>query len=499
MEHERLIEASGINKTFPGVKALSNVCFNLEAGEVHVLLGENGAGKSTFIKTLSGANTIDSGTIMIQGKEVTIGNVNKAQDLGIATIYQELNLIPELTIAQNIFLNREIKKAGIVVDRETTRKESLRLLEPLGLNIDPDTPIKELSVAQQQLVEVAKALSLNAKIIIFDEPTGTLAQKAVDNLFDVIRELKKQNIGIIYISHRLEEIWEIGDRVTVLRDGQYIDTVKVEDTSIPSLINMMVGRELKAVFTRNIQEPGGTVLDVKDITRAPLLKNININIKKGEIVGLAGLVGAGRTELARILFGVDKADYGEIYLNGSKVEISSPTKAVSKGIGFITEDRKTLGLFQELTVKENITHAAMNKLFPNKIINTEVELKEVNKQINDLSIKTPGVNQQVKNLSGGNQQKVVLGKWLATDAQLFIFDEPTRGIDVGAKQEIYKLMDQLVQKGFPILMISSELPEIIGMSDRIYVMRNGRITAEYSRENVTQEKILESAIGGNEE
>ncbi len=494
---ETIFRAEKVTKEFPGVKALDEVSFELKKGEVHILLGENGAGKSTFIKLLSGVFPKDGGVFEINGEEVEIGSVHHAQKLGVTTIYQEMNLIPELTVAENIFLGREPKKGklGIQIDTEEIEKRSRELLGSLALDIPPEYPVNELSVPQQQLVEVAKALSLEAKIIIFDEPTATLAEKETKALFRIIRLLKERGLGIIYISHRLEEVWQIGDRVTVLRDGGYVDTVKVAETDIDELIKMMVGRELGEQFPRTYREAGEVVLKLEGVGCGTKVHDIDMELRAGEIVGLAGLVGSGRTELAQTIFGIEKADRGSLELNGEKVEIENPTKATDLGLAFLTEDRKQLGLFQILTVKENILHAAMKRVFPRGIIKADVEKRIAGEYVEKLTIKTPTIRRLVKYLSGGNQQKVVLAKWLATEAKVFILDEPTRGIDVGAKQEIHRLMDDLVNEGYPILMISSELPEILGMSDRIYVMHEGTIRAEYGREEATQEKILHSAMG----
>ncbi len=499
---EPILRAEKICKAFPGVQALQDVDFELLPGEVHVLLGENGAGKSTLIKLLSGVYPKDSGRFLMNGREIEIGSVHDSQRLGISTIYQEMNLIPELTVAQNIFLGREPRKKGarrFLVDRREMARGSTELLSSLSLDIAPDYSIGNLSVPQQQMVEVAKALSLEAKIIIFDEPTATLAERETKALFTIIRVLKERGLGIIYISHRLEEVWEIGDRITVLRDGQYIDTVRADRTDINELIKMMVGRELKDQFPRRFMPQGKAVLELRSVSRGTALRNVSLKLHQGEIVGLAGLVGSGRTELAQVIFGVDQPDSGEILIDGQKATIDSPVAATRRGLAFLTEDRKQLGLFQGLSVRENVIHAAMRTLFPHLIVRPEVERSIAEEYVEKLKIKTPGIGRLVKYLSGGNQQKVVLAKWLVSRARIFILDEPTRGIDVGAKQEIHKLMDEIVQQGFPVLMISSELSEILGMSDRIYVMHEGEIAAEYSRAEATQEKLLHSAMRGGKQ
>jgi len=495
---EPVLRVEKITKSFPGVVALTGVDFDLLPGEVHVIIGENGAGKSTLIKLLSGVYSKDGGRFLVDGREVEIGSVHEAQGLGISTIYQEFNLVPELTVAQNIFLGREpLKKGtfGLAVDKALMEKKSGDLLTSLSLEISPQMMVAALSVPQQQMVEVAKALSMESKILIFDEPTATLADKETEALFRIIQALKERKIGIIYISHRLEEIRRIGDRVTVLRDGHYIGTMRIDEAGVNDLIRMMVGRDIKDQFPRHYREPGDVALEIKGISRQGVLRDIHLKIHQGEIVGLAGLVGSGRTELARVIFGVDRPDSGEIRLFGKTEVIDSPMKATDLGLAFLTEDRKVLGLFQALPVKENITIATLDRLFPKGIIFPAKEERVAQDYTKKLRIQTPNLARLVRYLSGGNQQKVVLAKWLATQAKILILDEPTRGIDVGAKQEIHRLIDEMVKEGIPVLMISSELPEILGMSDRIYVMHEGRISGEYRRSEATQEKILRSAMG----
>lgn len=492
-----LLRMEGVSRSFPGVTALSRVDFDLLPGEVHVLIGENGAGKSTLIKLLSGVYPCEAGRILLDGREVAVGSVRAAQELGVATIYQEMNLIPELTVAQNILLGREPRRAGgLLLDAEAARRQSAELLASLGQQIDPDAQVKTLSVPQQQMVEVAKALSMAARIVIFDEPTDTLAEKETQALFRMIRLLKAKGIGIIYISHRLEEIWEIGDRVTVLRDGHLIGTHPVAEVRIDALIRMMVGREITDQFPRHRQPRGEVALEVRHLSLPGTLHDITLTVHRGEIVGLSGLVGSGRTELARVLFGVDRPAAGEIRLFGEPVVIDSPLTASKLGLAFVTEDRKALGLFQILPVSDNIILAAIQRLFPRVWIDAKRERAAAQEYVARLRIQTPGLGQLVQFLSGGNQQKVVLAKWLATHAKLFILDEPTRGIDVGAKQEIHRLMDELVAQGTPVIMISSEMPEILGMSDRIYVMREGRIAGEFAHHEASQERILKCAVGG---
>ncbi|MFB3817503.1 MAG: sugar ABC transporter ATP-binding protein [Candidatus Methylomirabilales bacterium] len=495
---EPLLQIVRVSKSFPGVAALAEVDFDLRAGEVHVLIGENGAGKSTLIKLLSGAYAADEGRFVLDGREVAIGSVRRAQELGIATIYQEMNLIPELTVAQNILLGREPRRAGgLLVDAEACRRRSAELLGSLGQHLDPDAPVKSLSVPQQQMVEVAKALSMAARIVIFDEPTDTLADQETEALFRMIRRLKSQGVGIIYISHRLEEIRQIGDRVTVLRDGRRIETLPVAEARLDALIRMMVGREITDQFPRRRQPRGEVALEVRGLSLAGVVQDVSLSVHRGEIVGLAGLVGSGRTAVARLLFGVDRPDAGEVRLFGRPAALGSPQAASRQGLAFCTEDRKALGLFQILPVSDNIILAAIRRLFPRGWVGAAGEREVAGEYVRRLRIQTPGLAQAVQYLSGGNQQKVVLAKWLATKARLFILDEPTRGIDVGAKLEIHRLMDELVAQGTPILMISSEMPEILGMSDRIYVMHQGRIAGEFTHAEASQERILKCAVGGS--
>ena len=494
---EPLLRVEGASKSFPGVTALNKVDFDLHSGEVHVLIGENGAGKSTLIKLLSGVYPKDEGRFILGGEEVAIDSVRTAQELGVATIYQEMHLIPELTVAQNIFLGRELRgRGGLFVDVKAARRQSCEILVSLGQHIDPDAQVKSLSVPQQQMVEVSKALSMAARIVIFDEPTDSLAEKETEALFKMIRLLKAKGMGIIYISHRLEEIQEIGDRVTVLRDGHLIGTRTVAEVGTDELIRMMVGRELREQFPRHRQARGEVTLELDHICLRGVLNDVSLTVHRGEIVGLAGLVGSGRTALARVIFGIDPPDSGEIRVFGQRVAIDSPLTAAKLGLAFLTEDRKALGLFQIRPVSDNIILAAITRLFPRQWINSATERAVAQGFVTRLRIQTPGLSQLVQFLSGGNQQKVVLAKWLATKAKIFILDEPTRGIDVGAKLEIHRLMDELVAQGTPIVMISSEMPEIMGMSDRIYVMCDGEIGGEFVHHEASQERIMKCAVGG---
>ncbi len=490
-----LLEMRHIRKEFPGVIALDDVHFDLRAGEVHILLGENGAGKSTLMKILSGAYEKTRGEILLNGKPVDIRSPKQAQDLGISIIYQEFNLIPHLSASDNIFLGREPRKAAGFIDQKRMDQEAEALLHELGVRFDPRTPVKRLSVAQQQMVEVAKALSFDARILIMDEPTSALTESEIQQLFATIRRLKEKGVGIIYISHRMEELFEIGDRVTVLRDGQYIGTYPIREVSTDQLVRLMANRELKEHFPKQKATIGDEVLRVEGLTREQVLEDIHFSLHRGEILGIAGLLGAGRTELARAIFGVDRITSGNIYVHGKPVSIKSPAQAIRMGMGFLTEDRKNQGLVLVLSVNENISLPNLDRLSRLGFVDPSAERELGKRYVKELRIKTSGLQQKVMYLSGGNQQKVVLSKWLARECDILIFDEPTRGIDVGAKVEIYQLMNQLTARGVGIIMISSELPEILGMSDRILVMHHGRIRAEYKREEATQEKILSAALG----
>ena len=491
------LQMKGIVKTYPGVRALDNVSFDVGKGEVHALVGENGAGKSTLMKILAGAHSMDSGEILVNGAPVHITTPQKAMDLGISIIYQEFNLVPYLNAAENIFLGREPK--GTVpgfIDFKTMYSEAEKVIDQLGVKLNVRSPVNRLSIAQQQMVEIGKATSRNSTIIAMDEPSATLTEHELHALFELIRSLKEKGVSIVYISHRLEEIFEIADRVTVLRDGRLVGTNDVADIDREEIIRMMVGRELKEVIPKVAAEVGKPALTVKNLTRNGVIHDINFTVRQGEVLGLAGLVGAGRTELARAIFGADPIDEGEISLNGDVVNIRSPRDAIRLGIGLVTEDRKALGLILGMVVRENVSLANLDALTRLGFVNRREEKKVAVQYIEDLMIKTPSTEQQVQNLSGGNQQKVVLAKWLFTQSKVLIFDEPTRGIDVGSKVEIYQLMNKLAATGAAIIMISSELPEILGMSDRILVMHEGRIAGELSREDATQEKIMSLATGG---
>ena len=493
---ETFLQMNHITKRFPGVLALSNVNFTLRKGEVHALLGENGAGKSTLMKILSGVYQPDEGDIIFEGKPVSFSDPLSAQNAGITIIHQEFNLFPELTVEENIFIGREFcKNNRWRLDEKQQRQAATEILQKLNLNISPETLVSDLTVAQQQMVEIAKAISVNAKILIMDEPTAALTETEIESLFQVTRLLKAQGTGIVYISHRLEELALIADRATVMRDGQYIDTVDYETVKISELIAMMVGRELGNIYPRREarmhQEP---VLEVNGLTRKGVLNNIDFTLNRGEILGFAGLMGAGRTELARAIFGADPIDSGTIKLNGKAIVIKGISDAIAQGISYLTEDRKKEGLALNLSVERNI----MLGNYPEYAdrfghVDSKRCQQTSEEQVRALRIKTPHLEQAALNLSGGNQQKIIIARWVCKDTDILIFDEPTRGIDVGAKLEIYELMNRLVATGKSIIMISSELPEVLGMCDRILVMRSGRITGELTTDNATQEKIMQYA------
>jgi len=491
-----VLEMRNVTKRFPGVLALNNVQFNLRPGEVHCLVGENGAGKSTLMKILAGAQPMDSGEIILSEGPVAIHSPHHAQQLGISMIYQEFNLSPYLSVAENIFLGREPRLGGTpFINWKKMYADAREILGRIRVDLDVRKPVNECSVAQQQMIEIGKAISFNSTIIVMDEPSATLTEHELRALFDLIRTLRRQGIGLIYISHRLEEIFEIGDRVTVMRDGEYVGTNAVCDVTRDDIIRMMVGRELKDEFPKETFDRGAERLRVEGLTRHGAFSNVSFATHCGEIVALTGLVGAGRTEVARAIFGADRIDGGQIHLDGKPVAVRSPQDAIRQGIGLLTEDRKGQGLVLGMTLRENTTLANLRSLVKFLFVNRREERSVTERFVRELQIKTPSIEQVVQNLSGGNQQKVVLAKWLFTQSKFLIFDEPTRGIDVGAKVEIYKLMNELVRKGVSILMISSELPEVLGMCDRILVMHEGRLAGELSRKDATQERIMQLATG----
>ncbi len=498
---DMLVQMQGIDKTFPGVHALKGCDFDLKRGEVHALVGENGAGKSTLMKILSGIYDMDAGQILLKGQPVSIPNPHAAQKMGISMVHQELNLMNHLTAAQNIFIGREPLNF-FFLDEHALNQNAAKIFEMMNLAVQPWMKVADMTVAKQQMVEIAKALSFNSEVLIFDEPSAALTDVEIKELFRIIRQLKDNGVGIIYITHRLEELFQISDRVTVLRDGAYVDTVKTEDATINQIIKMMVGRVIYESAPEVPEDRGqDIVLEVRNLSSDNVLKNVNFNLKRGEILGFAGLVGAGRTETARAIFGADPYDSGEIYINGERVNIKNPSDAVAHSVAYLSEDRKRYGLCLGLDVKKNIVITIYEKVTAFiGWVREKFVASIASKIVEQLSIRTPSLDQKVKNLSGGNQQKLVIGKWLAKDADIMIFDEPTRGIDVGAKQEIYSLLNDLAAQGKSIIMISSELPEILRMSHRVVVMCEGRVTGELDYTEANQESIMQLATqrnGGN--
>jgi ribose transport system ATP-binding protein len=491
-----VLKMEGIDKSFPGVHALNKAQFELRAGEVHALVGENGAGKSTLMKILAGIYAKDAGVILYQGKEAVIPNPRAAQHLGISMIHQELNLMPHLSLAQNVFVGREPRGAlPFMLDEKKINAQTQALFDLMHLRLDPRTKAADLTVAKQQMVEIAKALSFNSQVLIMDEPTAALTESEIAELFRLIRQFRDKGVGIVYISHRLEELKQISDRITVMRDGHYVDTVDAADVAIDRIISMMVGRTIFESAPEVPEHPSDEiVLEARGLNRGAAIRDVSFKLKRGEILGFAGLMGAGRTEVARAIFGADVLDSGEIYVKGAKVAINSPRDAVHQGIGYLSEDRKRYGLALGLDVEANIALASFDQ-FTNAVgmVKAGDTRKTAERYVGALAIKTPSIQQRVRNLSGGNQQKVVIGKWLTADTDVLIFDEPTRGIDVGAKSEIYRLLNDLAGQGKSIIMISSELPEILRMSHRIVVMCEGRITGELTAAEATQEGIMRLA------
>ena len=493
--NQELLRAEHINKAFSGVAALQDVQFNLFAGEVHAVLGENGAGKSTLVKILSGVYTRDSGDLFISGKKITHDlTPASAQALGIGIIHQELNLCPHLTVAENIFLNREFTAAGFLKSKQQN-SEAVKYLKFLNLDIDPNIQVSKLPVSKQQMVEICKTLSMDAKIIIMDEPTSALTEKEIEDLFRVIAQLKEEGRGIIYISHRLEELSRIVDRCTILRDGFYVKTLNFAETSLNEIISYMVGRTLTEKFPRIETDRGRKILEVKNLSspHGVGVKNVSFDLYRGEILAFAGLMGAGRTELVRALSGADKMSQGEIILEGKPARIRAPREAIAQGFFCAPEDRKHDGLCVKMTLAENITLPSLDLISRFGILRRFLEVKKTREMVENLKIKTTGVDQYVRNLSGGNQQKVVVGKWLMRNARVLVFDEPTRGIDVASKIEIYNIINELKKNGIGVMFVSSELPEVLGMSDRVIVMCNGRKTAELVTKETSQEEILKYA------
>ena len=500
MSEEYVLQLQHIRKEYPGVVALKDVTLELKKGEILALIGENGAGKSTLIKCCSGAVIPTSGKIVVNGKEFTSMTPQLAAENGIAIIYQEFNNVKELSAAENLFLGRPIRK-GIVVDKAAMEKEAVKAFERLHIKIDPKTLMKNLTVGYQQMVEIAKAIQQNAQILIMDEPSAPLTSAEVESMFEVVEQLRDEGISLIYISHRLEELYRLSDRILVMRDGEYVKTLITKESHTQELIQLMVGRELTETYPPrgDCVKEDDVVLELKDVTGNGD-KNISLKVRRGEILGLGGLVGAGRTELAQLIFGAAKKDSGQIIFKGKEINPKSPREAIDLGLALVPEDRKRHGAMLGISIKNNINMPIYEKNSTLSVIDSKKEKEIAEKYQKNMAIKTPSLNQLVKNLSGGNQQKVILGRWLAADSELIIFDEPTRGIDVGAKYEIYKLMNDLVEKeGKAILMISSEMEELMGMSDRIIVLAEGDMTGELSKEEFSQERIMAFASAANVE
>ncbi|CAM3888816.1 sugar ABC transporter ATP-binding protein [Lederbergia lenta] len=485
-----------IHKAFGTNEVLTGVDFDLLEGEVHALMGENGAGKSTMMNVLTGLHARDKGTITIDGKETYFKNPKEAEQNGITFIHQELNIWPEMTVLENLFIGKELKNAFGLLKMKEMKALAKKQFEKLSVSIPLDKEAESCSVGEQQMIEIAKALMTDAKVIIMDEPTAALTEREISKLFDVITSLKKEGVSIVYISHRMEEIFAICDRITVMRDGKTVDTKEIPETNFDEVVRKMVGRELTDRFPKRNQELGETVLQVKGLTKKGIFEDVSFSVLEGEIVGVSGLMGAGRTEIMRAIFGLDAMDSGEIWLEGKKVIIKSPDQAVKLGIGFITEDRKDEGLILDFSISDNMILPTLSSFAPKGLINDKSTKEFVDMLIKRLTVKTESPDIAIGKLSGGNQQKVVIAKWIGIGPKLLILDEPTRGVDVGAKREIYQLMNELTERGVAIIMISSELPEILGMSDRILVVHEGKISGVLAKEDATQEKIMTLATGG---
>jgi ribose transport system ATP-binding protein len=487
-----------IEKRFPGVHALRSVRFDLRAGEVHALMGENGAGKSTLMKILTGVYQPDGGEVVVDGKAVTVPGPKAAQDLGISIIHQELFLMNHLTAAQNIFIGREPRRGfGMFVDEATMNRNAAALFQRMKIKIDPREEVGHMTVARQQLVEIAKALSFNSRVLVMDEPTSALNETEVEHLFAIIQDLKAQGVGVVYITHKMDEVKRIADRITVMRDGQTIDTLPAKGTTMAQIISLMVGRELADASRAEGESTDTEVLRVSGLNRGKAVKDVSFSLHKGEILGFAGLMGAGRTEVARAIFGADAIDSGEIFVHGKRAVIKSPTDAVKLGLAYLSEDRKHFGLVTPMSVRDNVTMASWQRFTKARMWMKDNSLRSTAKEFVDLlKVKTPSVDQETRLLSGGNQQKVVIAKWLLRDCDILFFDEPTRGIDVGAKAEIYKLLQKLASQGKAIVVISSEMPEILRLSHRVIVMCEGRITGEIDGKTATQESIMTLAAQG---
>ena len=498
MDQDNVLVMEHISKSFPGVKALNDVHLTVRSGTVHALMGENGAGKSTLMKVLIGMYIADEGNILFQGKPVRIENTQQALRMGISMIHQELSPEPYMTVAENIYLGREpVGRLGLI-DKKKMVADTKALLGRLEININPNRVMRELSVANTQMVEIAKAISYDSRLIIMDEPTSAITEREVAHLFRMIRTLKEQGVGVIYITHKMDEVFQIADEITVLRDGQYIDTVAAANTDRNSLIAMMVGRELTNLFPKEDATIGEVVLSVRNLTRNGIVHDVSFDLRRGEILGLAGLMGAGRTEVIEGVFGIKPIDAGEITIMGKPVQIKSPADAIRHGMALLTEDRKLTGIMGVLSVRDNMMIASLGNYAKAGFMNKRIINDTCAREKTRLELKTPSMDQVIRLLSGGNQQKVLVSRWLLTVPEILILDEPTRGIDVGAKSEIHRLMSKLAQEGKAIIMISSELPEILGMSDRVLVMHDGRVGGEFARKDATQENIMRAATGQGE-
>lgn len=494
IDSKYILSVESLSRSFPGVKALDDVSFKVEKGTIHALVGENGAGKSTLIKILAGIYKAESGKVILDGRQVAFKTPHEAQLSGISVVHQEIKLAETLSVAENIFLGNLNYTKLKLVDWKGMRKRSQEMIDNLGMDIDVDDIVENLTVAKKQIVEICKAVNLNCKVLIMDEPSATLTKRELEVMFGIVRKLKENGFTVIYISHRLEEIFNLADYVTVLRDGKHIGTVPVSEVDREKLIRMMVGRELENEYPKEFIEIGETILEVKNLTRKGVLDDISFKVRKGEVLGISGLVGAGRTELARAVLGIDKIDSGEIILKGKLIKNKSFKDAINCGMGLVSEDRKKQGLVQIFSVKENICMVSMDKIIKNGLVHKQMEKAYAEEYTRKLRIAAPSIDTEVQYLSGGNQQKVVIAKWLLKDSDIIFLDEPTRGIDVGAKAEIYRLINQLVKDGKTIIMISSEMPEILGMCDRILVMHGGHLVGELSREEATQEKIMSLCV-----
>ena len=490
------IEMTGIMKSFGTNQVLDNAGFFLRDGEVHALMGENGAGKSTLMKILTGVYTRDGGIVKVNGQEVNYSNPQEAEAAGIVFIYQELNVMFDLTVEENLFMGKEITKGFGICDKKAMRAKAEEVLERMGVSIPVDTVMSDLSVGQQQMIEICKALLVDAKVIIMDEPTAALTQSETAALFEVIENLKKRGVSIVYISHRMEEIFELCDRITVLRDGQYIDTCEIKDITMDDVVKMMIGREIGERYPSRNHSVGKTVFEVKGLSRKGAFNDVSFTVGAGEVLGVSGLMGAGRTEIMQAIFGYLPADSGEILIDGQPVKIKNPMDAMKAGIGFITEDRKVEGLMLDKTIRENIALANLGTISGSGVVSKAKEKSLISRGIEEFKIRCFGTEHECGNLSGGNQQKVVLAKWIYTEPKILILDEPTRGVDIGAKKEIYNVINDMARKGVAIIMVSSELPEILGMSDRVMVVREGDVRGILDIKNASQESIMTLATGG---